>query len=182
MFSRIRLAAVLPAVALAAALAACSTPSAGPAPEPSVTPTAETPVGTGDFVPDEEWFAGLDEARNGLGEYVGWWNTQKCTYQQVIDGDFNCSIHIAGIQEQVLAVQSYLVDVVDIAPGSEDLVADLPEAASRSAEAAAAAEAFSDSGCDFSPGESCTDGADLLVSLATALDVALAGWETPPLR
>ncbi|MGX5680736.1 hypothetical protein [Schumannella luteola] len=183
MSSRIRLSSAVAAVIIAGALAGCSSPSGSPEPgsDPSPTAPMDAPVGTGEFVPDEDWFAGLDAARSGLEEYVGWWGTQECTYQKVIDGDFNCTIHISGIQEQVLAVDSYLVDVVNIAPGSQDLVAGLQETAAVSAEAAAAAEALSTSGCDFSPGESCTSGADALVDLAGQLDVALAGWETPPL-
>lgn len=174
---------------LASALAAgvfvvLLTGCAGSAESPSDPGTAEpttpsAPVGTGDFVPDDVWFGGLDAARTSLNEYVGWWAAQDCSYATVIEGDFNCTIHLAGIQEGIAGVDSFLADVVNVAPGSEELVAGLQDAAAASVGAAEAATAFSDSGCDFSPGEECTAGADAMVAGGQALDAALAEWVVP---
>lgn len=178
MSSRIRLASALSAVALAGALVGALAACAAPAPSSSPSPSA-APVGTGDFVPDNAWFEALDTADDGLAEYVGWWLMQECTYKKVVEGDFNCTIHLSGIQEQVVAVDAQLVDVADVAPEAADLVEGLQDAAAVSAEAAAAAKAFSDSGCDLSPGDSCTEGAEQLVDLGGQVQEALAGWEPP---
>src|SRR6187431_1726309 len=128
---RIFLASAASAAILVLALSGCAGGSTG-APDPVTSPEPTTPaepVGTGDFVPDDVWTGGLDAARTSLNEYVGWWAAQDCSYAKVIEGDFNCTIHLSGIQEGIGAVEPFLAEVVNIAPGSEDLVAGLEDAA-----------------------------------------------------
>lgn len=173
-FAAFRLA--VPATVLALLLAGCAGPTA-PTAEP--TPAQDAPVGAGDFTPDEEWFTALDLANADLTYYVESWGNQECTMAKVAEGDFNCSIHIAGIFEGARDAGVLLVDVIDVTPEAADQVAGLEDATALAPAAADAATAYTEQGCDFSPGGACEAVGDELVSTATALQGALAGWTRP---
>lgn len=171
--------AALTAAALALSLAACSTPAPSPSDEPEPTPTADVPVGTGDFTPDADWFAALDVAIADFTYYVESWDNQSCDMDKVIGGDFNCTIHISGIQGGIGDLAPLLADVVDVTPESAEQVADLVDAAALAPAADEARAAYTDQVCDFSPDEACVEPGDAMVAAGKELQAALAGWVPP---
>lgn len=175
---------VLSAAVLAVALTACSSPSV-PADQPTNGPTAgaeqpsDAPAGTGDFVPDDAWFAAVDDARTSLSDFLGFWDAQDCTMDKVVAGDFNCNIQISGIVQGVNDLAPLLADTVNIAPDSTASIAGLEGSAPTAAQAATDTAAYSDAVCDFAPDDACIPLGDTLVASATALSVEIAGWDAP---
>ena len=174
----------LSAAALVVALTACSSPSVpadGPADEPTAgaDQPSDAPSGTGDFVPDDPWFTAVDDARTSLTDFLGFWDSQNCTMDKVVAGDFNCNIQISGIVQGVNDLNPLLADTVNIAPDSAASIAGLEGSAPTAAQAATDTAAHSDAVCDFAPDDACIPLGDAVVASATALSVEIAGWNAP---
>lgn len=176
----IALTAALSATLLALALTACSSPAPGPAEPADQTPTsAADPVGTGDWTPDDAWFASLDERTTWLDNYVGYWDAQECDMAKVIDGDFNCNIQISGLIEGIDDLDALLVQTVDVTAADAATVEGLADARRAAADGATHTTAYLATSCDLLPDDSCTDVGDALVQSARDLDAALATWTKP---
>jgi hypothetical protein len=174
------IASALSVAALALALTACAGPTPGPAVDPGPTdPPVEQPTGTGDWTPDEEWFASLEERTTWLHDYVGFWDAQSCTMDKVISGDFNCNIHISGLTEGIDDLDALLAETIDVTSDALPQVEGLADARESASAGAELTDAYRDGGCDFTPDEACAETGEAVVRSAQALDEALQGWTRP---
>jgi hypothetical protein len=174
------LVAALSAAVLALTLAACSTGSVSPADDPGPTDVpVEQPTGTGDWTPDEEWFASVEERTSWLDDYVGYWDAQECTMEKVIDGDFNCNIHISGLTEGIDDLDELLAQTINVTADALPQVEGLENARQAAAAGAELTAAYRDASCDFLPEEACAETGEAIARSAHELDAALEGWARP---
>jgi hypothetical protein len=174
------LVAALSAAVLAFTLAACASPSIAPADDSGPTDAPiEQPTGTGDWTPDEEWFASVEERTSWLGDYVGYWDAQECTMEKVIGGDFNCNIHISGLTEGIDDLDELLALTVDVTADALPQVEGLEDARQAASAGAELTADYRDASCDFLPEEACAETGDAIARSAHELDSALQGWTRP---
>lgn len=171
------LATALTALGVALVLAGCAAPAAAPPAEiPSDEPTQATPS-TGDFVPDDDWFLAVRDAKNEIEFYATEWADNDCTVSGVIDRSNDCFSTLNSGAIRLTNADAALAGVYNIAPGSEDLVADLVDAQAAVAAGVPFAAGWTAAGCDWQVEPECEADADGIIGALLAANDAFAQWE-----
>lgn len=169
--------ASLAALGVALALTACAAPAAAPTTEtPSAEPTQAAPP-TGDFVPDDEWFLAVRDAKNEIEFYAAEWADNDCTVAGVIDRSNDCFSTLNSGAIRLTNASEVLAGVRNVEPGSQALVADLVDAQVAVDAGVPFAQNWTSAGCDFQVEPECEADADGIIASLLAAKDAFAQWE-----
>lgn len=169
--------ASLAALGVALALAGCAAPAPAPTTQtPAPEPTQVAPS-TGDFVPDDDWFLAVRDAKNEIAFSAAEWADKDCTVSGVIDRSNDCFSTLNSGAIRLTNADAALAGVYNIAPGSEELVADLVDAQAAVAAGVPFAAGWTAAGCDWQVEPECEADADGIIASLLAANDAFGQWE-----